>query len=84
MISDVSRRSLLAIGAGLGAGLTLGANLVSTRAFAGAPKLGVQAPYWYRFNVGDAEITVVSDGLQMLGDPSNSFSACPRKKCGKN
>ncbi len=80
MISDVSRRSLLAIGAGLGAGLTLGASFVSTRAFAGAPKLGVQAPYWYRFNVGDAEITVVSDGLQMLGDPSNSFLGVPKEE----
>jgi len=38
-----------------------------------ADKLRVQAPYWYRFNVGEAEITVVSDGWQMLGDPSNSF-----------
>ena len=36
-------------------------------------KLRVQAPYWYRFDLGDAEITVVSDGWQMLGDPSNSF-----------
>lgn len=53
---------------------------MSTRAFAGAPKLGVQAPYWYRFNVGDAEITVVSDGLQMLGDPSNSFLGVPKEE----
>jgi glyoxylase-like metal-dependent hydrolase (beta-lactamase superfamily II) len=36
-------------------------------------KVGRQAPYFYRFVVGDVEVTVTSDGLQMLGDPANSF-----------
>jgi glyoxylase-like metal-dependent hydrolase (beta-lactamase superfamily II) len=80
MTSEVSRRSLLALGAGLGVGLGLGANLVSTRALARAPKLGVQSPYWYRFNVGNSEVTVVSDGLQMLGDPANSFLGVPKEE----
>jgi uncharacterized protein len=43
----------------------------------------VQAPYWYRFTVGEAEITVVSDGWQMLGDPTNSFLGVPKDEVRK-
>ena len=32
-----------------------------------------QAPYYYRFKLGDAECTVVSDGQLPLGDPNQSF-----------
>ena len=49
-----------------------------------ADKLRVQAPYWYRFYVGEAEITVVSDGWQMLGDPSDSFLGCQKTRCAKS
>ena len=38
-------------------------------ALAKAPKLGTQTPYWHRFVLGDAEVTVVSDGPLPLGDP---------------
>src|SRR5689334_2089620 len=31
------------------------------------------APYFTRFNIGDAEATVVSDGPLPLGDPADSF-----------
>ena len=55
------------LGASHGIGLGLGSISTSTRAK--AAKLRIQAPYWYRFNVGEAEITVVSDGWQMLGEP---------------
>ena len=47
-------------------------------------KLRVQVPYWYRFNVGEAQITVVSDGWQMLGDPSDSFLGCQKTRCAKS
>ena len=57
MTMNVSRRSLLALGAGLGASTFLGGS-----ALAKAPKLGTQTPYWHRFVLGDAEVTVVSDG----------------------
>ena len=40
------------------------------RRFAKAPMLGTQAPYFYRFKIGNAEATVVSDGPLPLGDPS--------------
>jgi len=72
MTSDVSRRSLLALGAGLGASAMLG-----DMAAAKAPKLGTQSQYFYRFNVGDAEVTVVSDGQLGLGDPKGTFTGVP-------
>ncbi|MDT5140646.1 MAG: hypothetical protein QOD58_4908, partial [Mycobacterium sp.] len=65
MTSHVSRRSLLALGAGLGA-----TTMLSGGAWAKAPKLGTQSQYFHRFILGDAEVTVVSDGPLPLGDPS--------------
>ena len=41
--------------------------------FAKAPMLGTQAPYFYRFKLGNAEATVVSDGPLPLGDPTQAF-----------
>ena len=83
MTSDVSRRSLFALGAGLGASAVLG-----EVAHAKAPKLGTQAQYFYRFNVGDAEVTVVSDGQLGLGDPKGTFTGVGddelRKMLGDN
>ena len=64
MTLNVSRRSLLALGAGLGASTLLGGT-----ASARAPKLGTQTPYWHRFVLGDAEVTVFDGtgvGLQDL------------------
>jgi glyoxylase-like metal-dependent hydrolase (beta-lactamase superfamily II) len=69
MTSHVSRRSLLALGAGLGTSAMLGDG-----AQAKAPKLGTQSQYFYRFNVGAAEVTVVSDGALGLGDPKGTFT----------
>ncbi|MDO9561060.1 MAG: MBL fold metallo-hydrolase, partial [Bradyrhizobium sp.] len=78
MTSDVSRRSLLALGAGLGASTLLGGS-----ALAKAPKLGTQVPYFYRFNFGDAEVTVVSDGPLPLGDPGGAFIGVPKEDVKK-
>src|SRR6201985_1553431 len=72
MTLNVSRRSLLALGAGLGASTLLGES-----ALAKAPKLGTQTPYWHRFNLGNAEITVVSDGPLPLGPPKGTFIGVP-------
>jgi glyoxylase-like metal-dependent hydrolase (beta-lactamase superfamily II) len=68
MTTNVSRRSLLALGAGLGASTLLGGT-----ALAKAPKLGTQPAYFYRFGLGDAEVTVVSDGPLPLGPPKGTF-----------
>jgi len=69
MTMTVSRRSLLALGAGLGASTVLGGG----GALAKAPKLGTEPAYFYRFGLGDAEVTVVSDGPLPLGPPKGTF-----------
>ena len=78
MTQNVSRRSLLALGAGLGATAMLGGS-----ALARAPKLGTQTPYWHRFILGGAEVTVVSDGPLPLGDPSGTFIGVPKEEVKK-
>ncbi len=81
MLPDLSRRSLIALGAGLAAGL--GATALTHHAFARAPKLGTQSPYFYRFKLGDAEVTVVSDGQLPLGDPGGAFLGVPKEEVAK-
>jgi glyoxylase-like metal-dependent hydrolase (beta-lactamase superfamily II) len=78
MTHDVSRRSLLALGAGLGATTMLGGS-----ALARAPKVGTQPSYFYRFNLGDAEVTVVSDGPLPLGNPKGTFTGVPDEELRK-
>lgn len=82
MTTNLSRRSLLALGAGLGAGLGA-STLLGGSALARAPKLGTQTPYWHRFELGDAEVTVVSDGPLPLGDPSGTFTGVPKEEVKK-
>src|SRR6202011_1863444 len=72
MTYHVSRRSLLALGAGLGASAMLGET-----ALAKAPKVGTQPSYFYRFGLGSAEVTVVSDGPLPLGPPKGTFIGVP-------
>ena len=70
MILDTShtRRRILASGAAGLATLALPARLQAKMA-AAQP----QAPYFYRFNLGSAECTIVSDGQLPLGDPNAAF-----------
>lgn len=63
----LSRRHLL-----LGAAAT-GAAGLTPAALAKAPMLNTQAPYFYRFKLGTAEGTIVSDGTLPLGDPHKNF-----------
>ena len=69
---SLSRRTLLAGGSALGAAALSGA-VPSGRAWAKAPMVNTQAPYFYRFKLGNAEATVVSDGPLPLGDPTQAF-----------
>jgi glyoxylase-like metal-dependent hydrolase (beta-lactamase superfamily II) len=82
MTTNLSRRSLLALGAGLGVGLGA-STMLGGSALAKAPKLGTQTPYWHRFILGDAEVTVVSDGPLPLGDPSGTFTGVPKEEVKK-
>jgi glyoxylase-like metal-dependent hydrolase (beta-lactamase superfamily II) len=52
-------------------------------ALAKAPKLGTQSPYWHRLNLGNAEVTVISDGPLSLGDPKGTFTGVPEDEMRK-
>lgn len=77
MTLQVSRRSLLALGAGLGA------SMIPSIASARASKLGTQSPYFHRFMLGNAEVTIASDGPLPLGDPGSSFLGVPKEDVQK-
>jgi glyoxylase-like metal-dependent hydrolase (beta-lactamase superfamily II) len=68
--SSLSRRRLLQAGSATVAAGIVGA---ATPALAKAPLLGTQVPYFYRFKLGNAEATIVSDGPLPLGDPHKNF-----------
>ncbi|MBN8955174.1 MAG: MBL fold metallo-hydrolase [Rhizobiales bacterium] len=70
--TSLSRRQVLAGGSVLGAAALTGA-FTPEAAHAKGPMLGTQAPYFYRFKLGDAEGTIVSDGTLPLGDPHANF-----------
>ena len=78
MTLDVSRRSLLGLGAGLGASALMGGS-----ALARAPKVGTEPAYFYRFGLGNAEVTVVSDGPLPLGPPKGTFIGVPDEEVKK-
>ncbi len=63
-----TRRQLL-LGASAGAAALALPGLAMAKMPFGQP----QAPYFYRFKLGSAECTVVSDGQLPLGDPNVSF-----------
>ncbi|MBY0613718.1 MAG: MBL fold metallo-hydrolase [Beijerinckiaceae bacterium] len=52
--------------------------LASGAVHARAPLLGVKSPAWYRFNVGDFEVTVVSDGVLDLGTLAGVYPGTPK------
>src|SRR6476661_10193909 len=66
---SVSRRDLIA-GASAAGALAISS---FDRAFGKAPLLNAPAPYFYRFKLGSAEATIVSDGTLPLGDPHKNF-----------
>jgi glyoxylase-like metal-dependent hydrolase (beta-lactamase superfamily II) len=68
IINQTSRRKLLATAAAGVATLGLPRGLQAKMAM-GQP----QAPYFYRFKLGSAECTIVSDGQLPLGDPNAAF-----------
>jgi len=67
-LGRITRRHLLTAAA---AGTT--ALSLSTRSQAKMASGLPQAPYFYRFKLGSAECTIVSDGQLPLGDPNAAF-----------
>jgi glyoxylase-like metal-dependent hydrolase (beta-lactamase superfamily II) len=83
MTSTMSRRQALfatAAMAGLG---TVDPALRMSSAQAKAPIAKDQAPYFYRFNHGTMQATVVSDGILPLGEPSGSFLGTSKEEVRK-
>lgn len=74
--SSASRRGFLSGAAALAVGASLPA---AGPALAKAPLAGSQAPYFYRFMLGQAEVSVVSDGPLPLGDPGTNFAGVPKE-----
>jgi glyoxylase-like metal-dependent hydrolase (beta-lactamase superfamily II) len=60
-MTEFTRRELLA-GAVAASAATSVPLAASSPATAAAPPVGTQAPGWYRYKVGDIEVTVVTDG----------------------
>jgi len=75
----LSRRRLLQGGSAFAAAGLAG----TSSAFAKGPMLGTQAPYFYRFKLGTAEVTIVSDGPLPLGDPSQAFLGLTKEEIGR-
>ncbi len=73
-----TRRRLLST-AGFGAA----ALALPGAALAKAPLGLTQAPYFYRFKLGTAEATIVSDGPLPLGDPNASFLKIDKAEIGR-
>src|SRR5262245_14870829 len=67
-MTEINRRSALSGAAAITA-VVLSAELATTRARGAAPPVGRQAPGFYRYKVGDFEITVVTDGARSFDLP---------------
>jgi glyoxylase-like metal-dependent hydrolase (beta-lactamase superfamily II) len=74
----ISRRKLLASAASLAAASALGQTLNLAPANAAAPQLGKQAPGYYRYRIGDFEVTVVTDGRTVAPLPDNYVANAKR------
>lgn len=75
LIPSLDRRAFLSGTAALAVGAALPGG-----ALAKAPLANSQVPYYYRFQLGQAEVTVVSDGPLPLGDPGSSFLGLPKEQ----
>src|SRR4051795_13665574 len=78
----LSRRALLVGASAAGAFGAFGAASLNP-ALARAPMLNTQAPYFYRFKLGNAEATIVSDGTLPLGDPHTNFLGLTQEEMDK-
>lgn len=67
-MTDISRRAVLAGAAAATAAIAAGPGRI-TSASAASPKADAQAPGFYRYNVGDAQVTVVTDGARSFPLP---------------
>ena len=76
-MTQLTRRSLFATAAALGAGSAL-APLMGSSAFAAAPVVGKQNAGWYRYKIGNFEVTVVTDGVTNAPLPDTYIANAPK------
>jgi glyoxylase-like metal-dependent hydrolase (beta-lactamase superfamily II) len=67
-MTALSRRAVLT---GAAAAISTGSISISSSVQAAAPPAGRQVPGWYRYKVGDFEITVVTDGVARFKIPDS-------------
>ena len=77
---ELNRRRALIGAAALGGGAAIG---LSLPAGAKAPLLKTQVPYFYRFNHGKMQVTMVSDGPVPLGEASGAFLGTSKDELNK-
>ena len=65
-MTDLTRRMMLAGAAAAAAPLAATSPAVISPALAAAPTAGKQAPSYYRYKVGDYELTVILDGVRQV------------------
>lgn len=70
--TDLTRRGILAAAAGSAAALALPQTL-TTPALAAAPMMGIHRPSFYRFRLGDFEVTTFLDGAVQRDGPYPIF-----------
>lgn len=73
-MTNITRRGLLSGAATVSAAVALGEVSGLTPALAEAPQVGKQAPNFYRYKVGDFEVSVVADGVVRFKLPPNFVS----------
>ena len=82
-MTELTRRSVIA-GAAAGAAAAMSPVATSNPANAAAPAVGKQTAGWYRYKVGDYEITVVTDGLNKIAKlPDNFVVNVPKEEVDK-
>ena len=79
--TSISRRKALLCATMLASAGAVG--LPARQAAARAPLLKTQVPFFYRFNHGKMQVTMVSDGPVPLGEPSGAFLGASKDELGK-
>ena len=78
-MTELTRRTLLTGAAAIGAS-ALAPMVASKTAEAAAPKAGRQAPGFYRYKVGDFELTQIADGGRTFPMPDGFVKNVPKDK----
>jgi glyoxylase-like metal-dependent hydrolase (beta-lactamase superfamily II) len=81
-MTELTRRTILSGAAAIGA-TAFAPNGVITPAEAAAPPARQQAPGWYRYKVGDFEITVATDGARSFPLPDTFVKNAKKEEVNK-